>query len=64
MSKQREEENEPEYIDQHNASGFCFDMSCPCHEDQTYIQDLNQYVLHGLASPEDANKIYKGQTVW
>jgi hypothetical protein len=47
----------------HNSSGFCDDMTCPCHEDNESISDLNQAVQDGEASPDDANRIYRGQTV-
>jgi hypothetical protein len=42
---------------------FCDDMSCPCHEDQESINDLTGYYQDGLASRDDADHIYRGQTL-
>lgn len=52
------------YPQEHAGSGFCYDMgSCPCHEDQGNIQALGQAVQDGLATPTDADNIYRGRTV-
>ena len=48
---------------EHNASGFCGDMSHECPENPESITDLQQAVQDGEATPEDANRIYRGQTV-
>jgi hypothetical protein len=53
-----EDDNEAE----HNSSGFCNDMTCPCHEDSESIDGLNQAVVDGEASPDDADRIYRGKT--
>jgi hypothetical protein len=42
---------------------FCDDMSCPCHEDKDAINDLTDYYQDGLVSREDADRIYRGQTL-
>ena len=48
---------------EHNGSGFCWDPTCPDKEDQDNIQALGQAVQDGLASPADADRIYRGKTV-
>jgi hypothetical protein len=48
----------------HNDSGFCYDPTCPCHEDRELITDLNQHVVDGEASSTDADRIYHGKAVW
>ena len=48
---------------EHNGSGFCWDPTCPDKEDQDLINQLNGHVQSGLASPEDADRIYHGQNV-
>ncbi len=48
---------------EHNGSGFCPDMTCPCHEDKEVIDTLHQAVIDGEASNDDANRIYRGKTL-
>ena len=52
---------DPEHM--HTGSGFCWDMTCPCHEDGECIDGLSQAVQDGLASPADADRIYRGKNV-
>ncbi|HEY4387508.1 MAG TPA: hypothetical protein VGN34_23885 [Ktedonobacteraceae bacterium] len=47
----------------HNGSGFCYDPTCPCHEDKGLIGELNEHVQNGEASPDDADRIYHGHTI-
>jgi len=42
---------------------FCDDLSCPCHEDQDNIDQLDGYYQQGLVSSQDADNIYRGQTL-
>lgn len=42
---------------------FCFDMPCPCHEDQELIAELEQMRQDGLVSDQDCDNIYHGRTV-
>lgn len=42
---------------------FCGDMTCPCHEDQDNIEELNGYHQEGLVSTGDADNIYHGRTL-
>lgn len=51
------------YPPQHNESGFCWDPTCPSQEDHDNVQALGQAVQDGLASTDDANRIYRGRTV-
>jgi hypothetical protein len=46
----------------HNNTGFCYDMSHACHENQESIQDLQQDHQDGLVSDADRDRIYRGKT--
>jgi hypothetical protein len=48
----------------HNDSGFCHDPTCPCHRDKELVDELNKRVQNGLATPEDATRIYQGKTLF
>jgi hypothetical protein len=48
---------------EHNASGFCWDMTCPCHEDTDNTQDLGDAVTDGFATATDADNVYRGKVV-
>ena len=65
---QSEELGEEYYVEPagfafHEGSGFCYDMTCPCHENSDSIQTLGEAVQEGLATTTDADRIYHGQTV-
>ncbi|HLG63912.1 MAG TPA: hypothetical protein VKY19_18360 [Ktedonosporobacter sp.] len=47
----------------HNENGFCDDMTHACHEHAESIKKLNQAILDGLATTDDASRIFRGQTV-
>jgi hypothetical protein len=47
----------------HDA-GFCYDPSCPCHEDPELVQQLEQHRQNGEVSQDDVKRIYNGKTVW
>ena len=51
------------YPPQHNASGFCWDETCPDREDQENIGAVAQAVADGLVTPQEADNIYHGRTV-
>jgi hypothetical protein len=40
---------------------FCDEMECPCHEDQSNIDQLGEYYQDGLVSTGDADRIYRGK---
>lgn len=46
----------------HNNTGFCYDMSHECHENQESIQELHQAHQNGLVSDADRDRIYRGKT--
>ena len=43
---------------------FCDDMTCPCHEDSDAVGELNGYHQDGLVSTNDADRIYRGKTLY
>ena len=51
------------YPQLHDGNGFCYEMPCPCHEDEDNIETLGEQVADGLASTDDADRIYRGKTV-
>jgi hypothetical protein len=43
---------------------FCANPTCPCHEeDEDQIHSLNEHVMNGLATPEDASRIHQRKVV-
>lgn len=48
---------------EHADHAFCYDLSCPCHENTDSIQQLGQAVTDGLATTDDADNIYRGRVV-
>jgi hypothetical protein len=42
---------------------FCDDLRCPCHEDRESIEQMQAWLTEGLLSVEDADRIYRGQTL-
>jgi hypothetical protein len=49
---------------QHTPGHMCWDSTCPCHEDQEIIGQVNQHVQDGLLTPDNATDIVKGRNVW
>ena len=47
----------------HNESGFCYDTTHECHENPNTVNDLQAAIVEGEITAEDANRIYRGQTV-
>ena len=43
------------------AHPFCSDMACPCHESQKLIVEVNQLVIDGLLTPEEAMRLFQGR---
>lgn len=52
-----------ENYSEHLEHTFCYDGTCPCHESHELMRDLGYAVVDGLATTEDANRIYKGKNV-
>lgn len=48
---------------EHDEHLFCYDTTCPCHESRPLIGDLADAVEEGLASVDDANRIYRGKVI-
>ncbi len=42
---------------------FCFDLTCPCHEDQEAITSVAQQVQDGLFTPQEATDFVNGRTI-
>ncbi len=42
---------------------FCFDSTCPCHEDQDSIAIVAQHVQDGLFTPQEATDFVNGRTI-
>jgi hypothetical protein len=41
---------------------FCpIDPTCPCHEDQTLIAEVAQYVVSGELTPQEATDFVNGR---
>jgi hypothetical protein len=47
---------------EHNESGFCDDLEHECHENPDLVNELGQLVQDGHATPEEADRIYRGKT--
>jgi hypothetical protein len=47
----------------HNESGFCYDTSHECHEDEVSHEDLQDAINNGLVTTQDADNIKNGRTV-
>ncbi len=46
----------------HNNTGFCYDMTHECHENQESMGELHQDHQDGLVSDADRDNIYRGKT--
>lgn len=42
---------------------FCDDESCPCHEDDENLAQLNEWYQEGLIGAVDGENIYRGRTI-
>lgn len=42
---------------------FCPDGTCPCHEDQTLLNQVAEAVHHGLLLPGEAVRLVAGQMI-
>lgn len=42
---------------------FCYDVKCPCHEAQEFIQAVAQQVQNGLFTPQEATDFIAGKTL-
>ncbi len=51
-----------DYTEHTSDHPFCGDPSCFCHEDADAIAKVNEAVQAGLATPDDATRIVRGET--
>ena len=42
---------------------YCWDSTCPCHENQEAFVHIQQYVFDGLMTPDEAVLFVAGRTV-
>lgn len=42
---------------------FCWDSSCPCHEDTVLISEVAGFVEQGLLTPQEATDFVAGRTI-
>jgi len=42
---------------------FCYDQTCPCHEDEDAIAAVNYSVQDGLLTPEEATDFTLGKVL-
>lgn len=42
---------------------FCYDQSCPCHEDELLIVEVLLHVEDGLLTPSEATDFVKGKGI-
>jgi hypothetical protein len=42
---------------------FCSNDTCPCREDQEALSTVNDAVLKGLLTPDEATALIQGRTV-
>lgn len=66
LGEELDEEYEVEIVEPtfHDGNGFCYDMTCPCHEDnQDGKERLGQAVTDGEVTVGEADDIYHGRTV-
>jgi hypothetical protein len=42
---------------------FCWDQTCPCHDDEEVILETSQAVEDGLMTPEEATDFVNGRMV-
>lgn len=52
-----------DYIIHKEAEPFCYDPTCPCHEDREKIEAVAQQIQDGLIAPGEATEFVKGKTL-
>jgi hypothetical protein len=46
-----------------NEHPFCYDPTCPCHEEQGLIAPVAQHVRDGFLTPSEATDFVNGKTL-
>jgi hypothetical protein len=52
-----------DYKEHTDYNPFCWNETCPCHEDNEAIAAVNQSVQDGLLTPGEATDIVKGRGI-
>jgi len=52
-----------DYTEHTAQQPFCANPSCPCHEDQEAIDQVNTYIVDGLMTPKEATDFVFGKTI-
>lgn len=64
MAKHTSSQQDDTYQEHTVTKPFCSaDPSCPCHEDQTNIAEINQHYQDGLFTEEEATAFVNGKMV-
>ena len=42
---------------------FCYDATCPCHEDDLLIEEIYLHVQGGLMTPDEATDFVRGKGI-
>ena len=55
------------FVDEHELlhtadHPFCWNNTCECHEDQEAIATVQQYIVDGLLTPDEATLFVRGRT--
>ena len=52
-----------DYIEHTDEKPFCWNGSCPCHEDEEAFAAVNDAVQDGLMTPEEATDFVTGRGI-
>jgi hypothetical protein len=52
-----------DYHEHTDENPFCWNETCPCHEDEDAIATINDAVQNGLMTPEEATDFVKGRGI-
>jgi len=52
-----------DYRDHTPEKPFCWNETCPCHEDRDKIARVSQWITEGLMTPEQATDFVKGRGI-
>jgi|GEM_PF-1010737 len=52
-----------DYREHTSEHPFCWNQTCPCHEDSKAISTINQAVQDGLMTPEEATDFVLGKLI-
>ena len=52
-----------DYVEHTKENPFCYNDSCPCHEDEEQIAKVDEAVQNGLMTPEEASDFVRGKLI-